>query len=253
LKAADDLAFERFRQLCHAVGPAVIPPLAEVLSGEQEGRARRRLREILLGFGPRGREAVQLLMNARNPALRRTAAFLLREFGGAEGLTTLEPLLNDSEPMVQREAIRAIVLQGNEAAYELLLRSVEKSGHGLADTLADELGSLRDHRAGPLFCFLVKRLDARAFAPVILNAIAALGVIGGADAVDALRYALHVPGAWWSPGATRVRRAAAAEALGRIKTPDALQTLREAAARGPRGMRAAARAQLEQRKHEVTG
>ena len=64
----------------------MIPPLAEALSAEQDARSRRRLRDILVGFGAQGRESVQQLMSAPNWEVRRTAAFLLREFGGSEGL-----------------------------------------------------------------------------------------------------------------------------------------------------------------------
>ena len=125
LRSADDDEFERFKRLCHAIGPSLIVPLAEVLSAEQDARSRRRLRDVLVAFGASGRESVQRLMNAPNWEVRRTAAFLLREFGGNEGLHELQPLLTDSEPLVQREAIQALVLNGTDAR-------VADSGHGLA-------------------------------------------------------------------------------------------------------------------------
>ncbi|MGH9370703.1 MAG: hypothetical protein ACRD15_04150, partial [Vicinamibacterales bacterium] len=73
LRGADDTSYERFKTLCHAIGPTLIPPLAEVLSSEQDARSRRRLRDILLGFGAKGRESVRQLMNAPNWEVRRTA------------------------------------------------------------------------------------------------------------------------------------------------------------------------------------
>src|SRR5258708_9821952 len=106
------------------MGPAVITPLAEALSVEQDARSRRRLRDILVEFGAAGRESVQQLMNAANWEVRRTAAFLLREFGGADGLRELVPLLTDTEPLVQKEAIQALVLNGTDAAAEILLRAM---------------------------------------------------------------------------------------------------------------------------------
>ena len=72
-------------------GTAVIPPLAEALSTEQDARSRRRLRDILIGFGAQGRESVQRLMSSPNWEVRRTAAYLLREFGGTEGLQGADP------------------------------------------------------------------------------------------------------------------------------------------------------------------
>ena len=76
-------------------------PLAEVLAAEQDSRSRRRLRDILVGFGPKAADSIRPLMNAKSWEVRRTAAFLLREFGGAEGLKELVPLLADAEPLVQ--------------------------------------------------------------------------------------------------------------------------------------------------------
>src|SRR5262249_16010110 len=122
LRAGDDRMYERFKKLSHTIGPAAIAPLAEALSAEQDARSRRRLRDILVGFGAAGRESVQQLMNAPNWEVRRTAAFLLREFGGAEGLKELVPLLTDSEPLVQREAIQALILNGTDAAAQILFQ-----------------------------------------------------------------------------------------------------------------------------------
>ena len=129
LRSADDDSYERFKKVCHAIGPSIIAPLAEVLAAEQDGRARKRLRDVLVGFGPRGAEAVRPLLNAKSWEIRRTAAFLLREFGGAEGLKELVPLLADSEPLVQREAVQGLMLNGSkEAAVILLERADDRQG-----------------------------------------------------------------------------------------------------------------------------
>jgi HEAT repeat protein len=127
LRSATDQAARRFGVLCHAIGPPIIVPLAEVLAAEQDARARKRLRDILLGFGAQGRESVQQLMHAPNWEVRRTAAFLLREFGGTEGLKELIPLLADSEPLVVREAIQGLMMNGSAAAYEILLGALAGS------------------------------------------------------------------------------------------------------------------------------
>jgi len=51
-------------------------------------------------------------------------------------------------------------------------------------------------------------------------------------------------GEWWAPRRTAALRGAAATALARIGTPEAFAALDEAVARGSRGVRSAARAQL---------
>jgi hypothetical protein len=243
LRSADDQAYARFTRVCHAIGTPVIAPLAEVLSSEQDARSRNRLRDVLLGFGARGRESVQQLMNASNWEVRRTAAFLLREFGGTEGLKELEPLLTDSEPLVQREAIQGLVLNGSDAASEILLGALVKSTGRARQTLVHEIVAMRDERAAPLFCFLLRHVDRRKLQPIYLGSIEALGGFGGPDAVDALKFALH-QGDWWAPLKTRRLRTAAAASLRRIGSPAALDVLRGASTRGPRGVRSAARAEL---------
>jgi HEAT repeat protein len=245
LRTVNDQDYERLKRLAHGIGPAVIAPLAEALSAEQDARSRRRLRDILVEFGAAGRESVQQLMNAANWEVRRTAAFLLREFGGAEGLKELQPLLTDPEPLVQREAIQALVLNGTDAASQILLEALTKTSGRPRQTLITELASMRDERAAPLFCYLVRHLDRKAFHSVYVGAVDALSSFGGPDAVEALKHALQV-GDWMAPFRTRRIRASAAQALRRIGTTGALAALRDASTRGSRGVRSAARAQLKQ-------
>ena len=243
LRSADDQAYDRFKQLCHGIGPAVIAPLAEGLSSEQDARSRRRLRDILVGFGAAGRESVQRLMNAPNWEVRRTAAYLLREFGGSEGLRELQPLLHDTEPLVQREAIQALVLHGSEEASQILLQALTGTAGRTREALIGELASMRDERAAPLFCHIVRHVDRRAFHAVYVGAIDALGSFGGPDAVGALKDALQ-HGDWLAPIKTRRARAAAARALRRIGDAAAIEALRDASERGSRGVRSVARAEL---------
>ena len=75
---------------------------------------------------------LQRLMNAPNWEVRRTAAYLLREFGGSEGLTELVPLLADTEPLVQREAVQALVMNGTDEASRILLQAITSASaaHG---------------------------------------------------------------------------------------------------------------------------
>ena len=90
-------------------------------------------------------------MSAPNWEVRRTAAFLLREFGGSEGLKELMPLLSDSEPLVQREAVQGLVMNGSDEAAAILLRAVTTASGRTRETLIAELMSMRDERAVPVF------------------------------------------------------------------------------------------------------
>lgn len=240
LRVADEETYERFKTLCHAIGPPVIAPLAEALSAEQDARSRRRLRDVLVGFGAQGRESVQPLMSAPNWEVRRTAAFLLREFGGSEGLKELVPLLADSEPLVQREAAQALLLNGSDEASQILLNGIRATSGRVRETLVTELTNARDARSAPFFRHVVRHMDRRTEPRLYVAAIDALGTMENQEAIDALRYALY-QGDWKAPFETRRIRAAAAGALRRIGAPPAIDVLREATRRGTRGVRAAAR------------
>jgi HEAT repeat protein len=158
-------------------------------------------------------------------------------------LKELIPLLTDTEPLVQREAIQGLVMNGSDEASAILLRALTNATGRTRSTLVGELMGLRDERSAPLLCYLLRHLDRNAHQPVFLAAIEGLGVFGGSDAVEALNHALY-EGAWLRPFQTRRIRASVADALRKIGTPAAVEALQEASVRGPRGVRAAAKTAL---------
>jgi len=244
LRTVDDTLSAHAKTLCHALGAPVIKPLAEALAGEERGRAFRRLTDILVSFGSLGRDAVEQLKNSPNPAVRRTAIHLLREFGGNDALGELVPLLDDRDPNVQREAIRAIVNIGTNESFAILERALVSGSAPSREAITGSLVSIRDERAVPLFTHILRSRDYRRRLRTVYDAaLSALGAIGGSDAVAALKHALH-DGEWWAPLRTAAIRAAAASALRQIGTPEAAGVLQEASTSGARGVRSAARQQL---------
>jgi HEAT repeat protein len=244
LRTVDDALAVHAKALCHALGAPVIKSLAEALAGEERGRAFRRLTDILVSFGSRGRDAVEQLKNSPNPAVRRTAIHLLREFGGNDALGELVPLLEDRDPNVQREAIRAIVNIGTNESFAILERALVSGSAPSRDAITGSLVSIRDERAVPLFAHILRSREyRRRLRTVYDGAVSALGAIGGNDAIDALKHALH-DGEWWAPLRTAAIRSAAAGALGQIGTAEAAAVLQEASSSGARGVRWAAKQQL---------
>ena len=96
------------------------------------------------------------LKTSANPAVRRTAIYLLREFGGNEALPELTSLLDDADQNVQREAVRAIAVIGTDAAYGVLQRALASGSDRQRDAIIGALGSMRDERAVPLFCHMIR-------------------------------------------------------------------------------------------------
>jgi hypothetical protein len=243
-KSMDDQAFETMKKICYTIGPVIIPPLAESLSVEEHQRVRQRLTALLLGFGAAGKQSVERLKGSANPAVRRTAVHLLREFGGSEALPDLTSLLADAEPHVQREALRAILAIGTEEAYDVLQRAMATGTERTRTSLMLSLVGMRDERATPLFGYIVRHVDHRGILrDVFLQSVEALGTFRDEPSIELLREVLY-RGEWWTPRRTAKLRRTVAQALKRIGTPAAIQALQQAAEKGPRGVRAAARAQL---------
>jgi hypothetical protein len=243
----DDAQFERVQAMCVSVGEVLIRPLSEALLAEERTRPRERLTAILIAFGSIGRREVERLKSSPNAAVRRTAVYLLRNFGGSDALPELTELLADNEQQVQREAVRAILNIGTDQAFQVLQQALVGGTATSREAIMQSLGAVRDERAAPLFAYILGNVDHRGqLRSVYLRAIEALAALKDPAGVPALEAALH-RGEWWAPGRTRVLRTAAAAALARMGTPEAAAILEEAARAGSRGVRRAARAQIQRR------
>jgi len=244
LATIDAAQFERVKAMCVSLGEVLVRPLAETLSVEERPRTRERLASILLAFGPAGRRTVERLKSSPNAAVRRTAILLMRQFGGSEALPDLTELLDDNEPQVQREAVRAILNVGTDAAYQILQQALASGTERSREAIMQSISLVRDERATPLFGYIVRNIDHRGpLAPVYLRAIESLGVLKDPEGVVPLKEALY-KGEWWAPRRSAVLRRAAAAALARIGTSEAIAVLQEAAAAGKRGVRNAAKSYL---------
>jgi hypothetical protein len=242
VRSVDDASAEKLESLLHLVGPGVLKALAEALAVEKRAAARQRFTQILLGFGSGGKDAVEQLRTSANPAVRRTAIHLLREFGGSEALPDLTTLLGDAEPHVQREAVRAILSIGTEEAYAELQRALATGTNQTRENLTGALVAMRSERAIPLFEYIVRKIDRKGpLRSVYLRALESLGALKAEQTIDLLKEALYA-GEWWAPRRTAELRRTAALALHHIGTVEAQRVLQEAADSGPRGVRTAARA-----------
>lgn len=244
--------FERARQICLLLGEQLVTPLAEALAVEERTRTRERLTELLIGFGRIGRQHVEQLKLSANPAVRRTAIYLLREFGGSDALPELAELLDDAEPGVQRDAVRAILNIGTDDGYRVLEQALAGGTARSREAIMHALGT-RDERATPLLVYIVEHVDHRGELQwVYVRALELLGQSRDPESVPALTAALQ-RGEWWAPRRTHTLRSAAAAALARVGTATAVEALDDAAAHGSRGVRRAARPHLDAVRHRARG
>jgi HEAT repeat protein len=244
LATVDEAQLERVKTMCVSLGEVLVRPLAETLSIEERPRTRERLTSILLAFGAAGRRTVERLKSSPNAAVRRTAILLMRQFGGSEALPDLTELVDDNEPQVQREAVRAILSIGTDDAYRILETALAGGTERTREAIMQTLTVQRDERATPLFAYIIRHVDHRGpLGSVYVRAIESLGSLRDPDGVAPLKDALH-KGEWWAPRRTAALRGAAAAALARIGTPEAVDVLEQAVAAGTRGVRNAARPHL---------
>jgi HEAT repeat protein len=243
LRKVEDAGVEPLSRLCHTLGPSVVRPLAIALAAEDNSRAIRHLRELLIGFGAAGRQSVEQLKNSPNPKVRRMAIDLLRVFGGREALPELASMLDDADPQVQRESLRAIVQIGTEEAFAVLEKAL--LGGASHDTILQQLIGLRDEKAIPLLCYVLSHTSPRGkMVSVHARIIEALGNLAGhKESTRTLRDILN-RGQWWAPFRTAALRQAAAAALRHIGTPETIAVLQDAVTQGSRGVRAAAKRYL---------
>jgi HEAT repeat protein len=150
-------------------------------------------------------------------------------------------MLDDADPQVQRESIRAIVQIGTEEAFAVLEKALV-GGAASRDTILQQLIGLRDDKAVPLLCYVLNHTSPRGkLVSVHAQIIEALGSLPAhKESTRTLRNILY-RGEWWAPFRTAALRHAAAAALRHIGAPEALAVLQEAASRGSRGVRAAAK------------
>ena len=135
------------------------------------------------------------------------------------------------------------MLNGTKEAAVILLDALTATKGKAREWLLAEVLRMRDHRAAPLYSYLVRQVNREQFPQLYLTAIEALGSFGGADAIEALKVPMHT-GHWLTFFSNRKYGRATARALRRIGTVGALDALREAAASGAPGARSAARAEL---------
>jgi hypothetical protein len=245
LQRATDTEFVVAKKMCKTLGPILVKPMSDAIMGEENPKTVRRLRDILISFGPAAREYANELRSSRNPAVRRAAVDLLRALGGDAALPDLRTMLDDNDAGVQREALRAILQVGTREAYQMLEQALKSGADRTKETILQSLGAFRDEKAAPLFLHILTSTPFTAANEGLLTqTMESLGRVAIDDrSVSTLKDILY-RGEWWAPGRTARFRATAARALRSMGRSSADFALEEAATAGPGGVRKIAKAAL---------
>lgn len=245
LRQATDAEFGVAKQMCKTIGPVLVKPMSDAIMGEDNPKTVRRLRDILISFGPAAREYANEMKSSRNAAVRRAAVDLLRALGGDAALPELRTMLDDSDQQVQREALRAIVQIGTGDAYKMLEKALRDGAAHTRDMIMQALGAFRDEKAAPLFVHILNHTPYTGKSEAAYTqTLESLGRVANDERSVAVIKDVLYRGEWWAPGRTARIRSVAARALRSIAHPSAEAALQEAAAAGPGGVRKIARAVL---------
>ena len=112
------------------------------------------MRDILVGFGAAGRESVQQLMNAPNWEVRRTAAYPAPRIRRLRGTARAAAAADRQRAAGSARSDPGARAERQRAAAQILLQALKTTSGRPRQTLISELTSMRDERAGPLFCHL---------------------------------------------------------------------------------------------------
>lgn len=245
LQKATDTEFGVAKKMCTNIGPVMVKPMSDALMGEDNARTVRRLRDILISFGPAAREYANELKSSRNPAVRRAAIDLLRGLAGDAALPDLRVMLDDPDNQVQREALRAIIQVGTGEAYQMLEQALKSGVARTREAIMQALGGFRDDKAAPLLVYILTNTDYKGANEVLYTqTIESLGKVALDErSVSTLKDILY-RGEWWARGRTARIRSTAARALRSMGTPGADRVLEEASTGGPRAVRKIAKEAL---------
>jgi hypothetical protein len=245
LQRATDTEFGKAKKMCTNIGPILVKPMSDALMGEDNARTVRRLRDILISFGPAAREYANELKSSRNPAVRRAAIDLLRGLAGDAALPDLRVMLDDPDAQVQREALRAIIQVGTNEAYQMLEQALKSGVERTRDAIMQALGAFRDEKAAPLFVYILSHTDYKGqHEAAYTQTIESLGKVALDERSASTLKEILYRGEWWARGRNARIRTAAARALRGMGTPGADRVLEEAAASAPGAIRKIAKAAL---------
>lgn len=225
------------------LGSRAVPPLLNRLKAEEHLSARRRLISTLI---QQGTCAVPFLLQALDDPrwyVVRNVALILGHIGGEEAVGPLSRQLRHQDHRVRREVVLALGRIGSPKASSPLLEVLQDQDPVACQYAVVALGALKERKAVPAL-IEIARATPKDDVTLQQAAIAALGRIGGEEALHTLVDLLKKR-SFFSTAAHEEVRAQAAAALGTLGTEEALETLRAEAERSSGKVLKACREALE--------
>ena len=203
-------------------------PMVEQLLIEEQTAARRKLTDFLPRMGPPFQRAVIRALEAPDWEMVRRLLPLLFKLPTPDIQQILRTLAGHKDPRVRREAMRTFANIDPGVARAPLLAALEDQDASVRQTAMATLGWLKIKEAvQPLRAIAEERPGIRDLKEQ-KAAIAVLGTIGDTGALPTLIAILRRK-QWFTRKAIEELRLAAAQALGELGGPVAIETLRAVA------------------------
>ncbi|HTO70951.1 MAG TPA: hypothetical protein VMR31_13905 [Myxococcota bacterium] len=225
---ATGLASVQANQVLIAIGAPAVGALLRHCAAARDA-SRERAAQTLIAMGDVALVAVVDELRSGASERARRGARLLGEMQNPRGVEFLADALRSDDAQLAREAARALARIPTDSAVRALVAGL-RLAPAVAETCAGCLGGMRQTAAARALGELLD-LDREVADGLRREAIRSLGRLGSAEALNRLKRVLdHAP--LFGRARFRALRVAAAQAIGQIAGPVAIQALHPHARRG---------------------
>ena len=234
LQTLDDQPAQLVTELCSAAGPATTDALRQWLDEERQTKGRQRATGVIRGFGVAAIGRLTPLVSSQHWYAQRNVAELLGEISCPEAVPLLQPMLRGGDPRVMQAAVRALSNIDDPSAARSVHTVLRSATGEQRQAVVSALVAERDPRVVPL---LVRILDESeplgADHPIVLDALGAVGTLGGDHAVPAIDRVIRKR-KWFARQKVCALKQVGVRTLRQIGTPAAQAALHGAATTGDR-------------------
>lgn len=232
LAEQDAAEFAAFEKLIRAVGPSAVPALIRGYQREDGGTATDRVTSLLGQLGPEAIPAIASALEATEWFIQRELAKALGRIGTPAAVGPLQALLRRSDVRVLQAAVSSLSGIPDPAAERALHMVLKASTGDARQAVIEALVGLKDARVVPMLARVLQ--ESNPFGddyPLILETLTALATMRDDRALAPIT-AMARKKKWLAWGRTTQMRHACLQALQRIGTAKARQSITDLATTG---------------------
>jgi len=224
--------FAAFEHLICAIGPSAIPAVISAYQREDGGTATDRATSLISRLGRIAIPALTIALEDQRWFVQRELAKALGKIGTGAAVPALQTLLRRTDPRVMQAAVTSLSTISDPAAERALHMVLKASSGEARAAVISSLISLKDARVVPMLSRILQDSDPfGAEHALLLETLTALATMRDDRAVSPIA-ALARKKQWTAWGKTTQLRRASVQALSKIGTAKARQSITELATTG---------------------